>query len=204
MVTDDTILSIPQHQERAPLHIPPNRKEVQFATMQIKTIKLVALQKSSSLVARSSQTDFMNLSARYGMTPPDLRNANIVTIYKKGDKLDCGNYRGIALLSIAGKILARVLLNRLLPLTEEILPATQFGFRPSRGTTDMIFVARQIHVKFREQNQELFMAIIDITKASDSINREALWKVLSRFGCPANFITILRLLHDCNRLLQRD
>ena len=129
------------------------------------------------------------------MTPPDLRNANIVTIYKKGDKLDCGNYRGITLLSIAGKILARVLLNRLFPLTEEILPETQCGFIPSRGTTDMIFVARQIHVKCREQNQELFMDIIDITKASDSINREALWNVLSRFGCPANFITILMLLH---------
>ena len=40
------------------------------------------------------------------------------------------------------------------------------------------------------------MAFIDLTKAFDSINREALWKVLSRFWCPANFITILRLLHD--------
>ena len=40
------------------------------------------------------------------------------------------------------------------------------------------------------------MAFIDLINAFDSINREALWKVLSMFGCPANFITILRLLHD--------
>ena len=60
----------------------------------------------------------------------------------------------------------------------------------------MIFVARQIQEKCREQNHEQFMAFIDLTKAFDSINREVLWKVLSRFGCPANFITILRLLHD--------
>ena len=40
------------------------------------------------------------------------------------------------------------------------------------------------------------MAFIDLPKAFDSISREALWKALSRFGCPANFITILRLLHD--------
>ena len=60
----------------------------------------------------------------------------------------------------------------------------------------MISVARQIQEKCREQNQELFMAFIDLTKAFNSINREALWKVLSRFGCPANFIIILRLLHD--------
>ncbi|KAI0226435.1 hypothetical protein LSAT2_023019 [Lamellibrachia satsuma] len=91
-----------------------------------------------------------------------------------------GNYRVIALLCIAGKILTRVLLNRLLPLTEEILPETQCDFRPSRGTTDMIFVAQQIQEKCREQNQELFMAFIDLTRAFESINREALWKVLSR------------------------
>ena len=60
----------------------------------------------------------------------------------------------------------------------------------------MIFVARQIQEKCWEQNQELFTAFIDLTKAFDSINHEALWKILSRFGCPANFITILRLLHD--------
>ena len=105
-------------------------------------------------------------------------------------------YRGIALLSIAGKILARVLLNCMFPLTKAILPETQCGFRPSRGTTDVIFVTRQIQEKCREQNQELFMAFIDVTKAFNSINCEALWKVLSRFGCPANFITIPRLLHD--------
>ena len=55
----------------------------------------------------------------------------------------------------------------------------------------MIFEARQIQEKCREQDPELFMAFIALTNAFDSINREALW-----FGCPANFITILRLLHD--------
>ncbi|KAI8490935.1 hypothetical protein Bbelb_313540 [Branchiostoma belcheri] len=128
--------------------------------------------------------------------PDDLKNAVITVLYKKGDRSDCGNYRGIALLSSAGKILARMLLNRLLPLSEEILPETQSGFRPSRGTIDMIFSARQIQEKCTEQRQPLFMAFIDLTKAFDSLNREALWKILKRFGCPDKFITILRLLHD--------
>ena len=60
----------------------------------------------------------------------------------------------------------------------------------------MNFLARQIQEKCREQNQEVFMAFIDLTKAFDSINREALWKVLSRCGCPVNLTKILRLLHD--------
>ena len=43
--------------------------------------------------------------------PQAWHDASIVTIYKKGDRTDCGKYRGISLLSIAGKIFARILLN---------------------------------------------------------------------------------------------
>ena len=50
----------------------------------------------------------------------------IVAIYKnKGDRVNCGNSRGILLLSVGGKILARVMLNRLLThVAEVILPET--------------------------------------------------------------------------------
>ena len=41
----------------------------------------------------------------------DLKDVMIVTIFKKGDRADCGNFRGISLLLVAGKILAKVLLN---------------------------------------------------------------------------------------------
>ncbi len=67
-----------------------------------------------------------------------------MAIFKKGGKAECGNYRGISLLSTIGKVLARVLENRLLPLSDEILPESQCGFRLSRGRADMIFTARQL------------------------------------------------------------
>ncbi|KAI4829186.1 hypothetical protein KUCAC02_023246 [Chaenocephalus aceratus] len=51
-----------------------------------------------------------------------LRDALIVSIFKKGDRADCGNYSGISLLSTIRKALARVLANRLTPLSESILP----------------------------------------------------------------------------------
>ena len=40
----------------------------------------------------------------------------------------------------------------------------------------------------------LVLSYVDV--ALDSINRDALWKLLSRYGCPSNFTTILALLHD--------
>ena len=63
----------------------------------------------------------------------------VISIYKKGDRSNCGNYRGISLLSTAGKILAKFLLKKLQTIAEVILPESQCGFRRSRSTIDMIF-----------------------------------------------------------------
>ncbi|XP_067839378.1 uncharacterized protein [Heptranchias perlo] len=126
----------------------------------------------------------------------DLRDTVIVTIFKKGDRSDCRNYREISRLSATGKVIVGILLNRLLPVAEEFLPESQCSFRPSRGTMDMIFSARQVQEKCREQHQPLYMAFFDLAKAFDSVNREGLWSILLKFGCPLKFVTILRLLHD--------
>ena len=80
----------------------------------------------------------------------------MMMMIKTREKNHCSNYRGIAWLSIAGKILARVLLNRLIPLiAQENMPESHCWFRSNRGTVDMIFVLRQIQEKCREQNMEL-------------------------------------------------
>ena len=48
-----------------------------------------------------------------GYVPKTNKNTSFVNIYKKGDRSVCGNYRRFSLLSITGKILAAILLNRL-------------------------------------------------------------------------------------------
>ena len=81
---------------------------------------------------------------RKGELPQDLKDANIIHLYKnKGDKSVCDNHRGISLLSIAGKILARVLLNRIIEhLVDSVVSESQCGFRKNRGTIDMIFCSQ--------------------------------------------------------------
>ncbi|KAG6933589.1 hypothetical protein G0U57_018928, partial [Chelydra serpentina] len=60
-----------------------------------------------------------------GAVPQDMRDANIVTLYKnKGDRSNCNNYRGISLLSVMGKVFARVILNRLQKLADRVYPVT--------------------------------------------------------------------------------
>jgi len=60
----------------------------------------------------------------------------------------------------------------------------------------MIFVARLLQEKCHKQQQNLFLAFIDLTKAFDTVNRSLLWGILSKFGCPPQFLAILREFHD--------
>ena len=99
----------------------------------------------------------------------------------------CGNSREISLLSVADKVLARVMLRRLLThVVDTVMPESQSGFRRGRSTVDMIFVAR-------EQHQSLFLTFTDLTTA---VNRDLLWKSLSKFGCPPHFLQMLRAFHN--------
>ena len=81
-----------------------------------------------------------------GSVPQQFKDASIIHLFKnKGKKAVCDNHRGISLLSIAGKILARVILNRInTHVVDSIYPESQCGFRPGRGTNDMIFSLRQV------------------------------------------------------------
>ena len=131
-----------------------------------------------------------------GSVPQAWKDASIITIYKKGDRTDCGNYRGISLLSAAGKILARILLNRLsLHITPEVVPETQCGFRTNRSTVDMIFCLRQLQEKCIEQDRPLYIVFVDLTKAFDTVGRTGLWQLLRKYGCPEKFTTMVESLH---------
>ena len=130
--------------------------------------------------------------------PGKWKHVKIVSFWKKkGDRADCENSRGISLLNVAGKILARVLLRRLmLHLTETMFPKSQCGFRPGRSTLDMVFVARLLLEKSREQQWKISYAFVDLTKAFNTVNRPLLWDLLQKFGCPPTFVSLLVSFHD--------
>ena len=91
-------------------------------------------------------TELFHIMWRREAIPQKFKDATIIHLFKrKGNPQVCDNHRGIYLLSVAGKILARVLLNRLNEYREQsgFLPESQDGFRKDRGTIDMIFTARQ-------------------------------------------------------------
>ena len=92
----------------------------------------------------------------------------------------------------------KILLNRLNAHLDQtgLIPESQCGFRKDRGTIDMIFTARQLQEKCQEQNVDLYMTFVDLTKAFDTVSRDGLWKIVAKFGCPPRFIAMVRQFHD--------
>jgi len=60
----------------------------------------------------------------------------------------------------------------------------------------MIFTARQLKENCIEQQKPLFMTFFDLSIAFHSVDRSCLWEILSRYGCPPKFISIIGLFHD--------
>ena len=110
-------------------------------------------------------------------TRSDLYSVVITVLHKKGDKMECGNYRGISLVSHAGKVLLKVVARRLSAYCEAkgMLPEEQCGFRHNRSTTDMMFVVRRLQETGRKAGVSLFMCFIDLQKAYDTVDRTLLW-----------------------------
>ena len=121
--------------------------------------------------------------------------AIIVPIYKSKDKQECGNYRGISLLSIPSKVYTKILQQRLKKYVEKSVSDEQAGFRKGRGTIDQLFVIRQLAEKYWEKKQTLFNNFIDFKQAFDSVWQKGLWQVLRNFGIPEDLIQLLEDLY---------
>ena len=108
--------------------------------------------------------------------PDAWKKGIIIKLPKKGDFKDCGNWRGINLLSVPGKVFCRVMLKRIKTSLDKILREEQAGFRPGRSCTDQIFVLRTILEQSMEWNSTLYLNFIDFEKAFDSVHHDTLWK----------------------------
>ena len=133
-----------------------------------------------------------------GGVPQEWKYATIKVLHKKKDRTECSNYRGLSLVAHVGKVLLKIVANRLGDFCEEtgILLEEQCRFRPQRSTTDMMFVVRRLQELGWTGNTSLEICFIDLTKAYDSVDRVLLWEVLARFGVPPRMTMIIRIFHD--------
>ena len=128
--------------------------------------------------------------------PDDWKLQEFVMLYKKGNTKECGNYRTIALISHASKILLIIILNRVKIKVEQELSDCQAGYQSNRGTIDMLFSLQILIEKIRNSEDEAFIIFIDYSKAFDSVNHNHLFDTMIKMGFPTHLVSLIAALYD--------
>ncbi|KAK6748145.1 hypothetical protein RB195_001021 [Necator americanus] len=128
--------------------------------------------------------------------PKQWKTSRTVLLYKKGDPHDIGNYRPICLLSVIYKLFTRVILNRIEKVLDEGQPCEQAGFRKGFSTIDHIHTVSKLIEVSREYKMPLCLTFIDLKKAFDSVETEAVVEALDNQGVPTQYIKVLRELYS--------
>jgi len=101
--------------------------------------------------------DLCNGIVKEGFIPEDCKSSMVLPIYKgKDDPVECGceSYRGINLLEHVMKVMERIFEHRIWQHID--IDDMQFGFMKGKGTTDGIFIVRQMQEKFRAKGKKLY------------------------------------------------
>ena len=126
-----------------------------------------------------------------GEWPTPWTQSLVITLPKKGNLLQCQNYRTISLISHASKVMLKILLNRLTPQAEMIIAEEQAGFRPGRSTTEHIFSLRILCKRNLQHQQDVFHVFVNFKKAFDRVWHAALWSTMKLYNINANLIKVI-------------
>ena len=140
MLDADISKRLPQHPMASALGFEPTEEEIATAMKTMANAKVVGPDglpaKLLKLGLQQDRTILRELHRltiliwRQGKVPQQWKYAVITVLHKKGDKTECGDYRGISLVSHVGKVLLKVVARRLSAYCEAkgLLPEEQCGF----------------------------------------------------------------------------
>ena len=193
---------IPTAEENLPIDCAkPTREEIRKAIKQLKNGKAAGTDEIPAEALKVYQEMLALAEMLYGLfdkiweeeeIPLEWKEGLLIKIPKKGDPDLCSNYRRITLLSVLGRVLNRVILERLKGPVDRTLRDHQVGFSSGRPCTDQITTLRIIVEQSIEWNSPLYVNFVDYEKAFDSLDRESLWKLLRRYGVPMKFVNLIR------------
>jgi len=144
---------------------------------------------------------FLNNIYRENCIPNEWRNAVMTPIFKKGDRREPQNYRGISVLNTCYKIYSRILNIKLQNYSGVFMTETQNGFRKGRSCTDPTFCLKLLIEKRREFNLETHLLFIDYEKAFDNVQRQILFNILKSRHIPNTLLKAIVDIYTKNKIL---
>jgi len=85
---------------------------------------------------------------------------------------------------VVSKIMGRIVIDRIRMGIDRRLRKEQAGFRSGRGTTEQIFILRNILEQVNEWQATLYINFVDFEKAFDLVHRNGLWMIMNQYGIP--------------------
>lgn len=183
------------------------KSEIEFALKKLKLFKSAGsdyvFAENLKLIGDDGISVLQNLCNQIwknGEWISDLHESILIPIHKKGSTKSCGNYRTVALMSHASKVLLYVINERLKAFLQchciALIPVEQAGFVKGRGTREQIVNVRQIIEKCREFNISMLMCFVDYSKAFDCVRWECLWTILTEMGVPEHLVVLIANLYQ--------
>lgn len=148
-------------------------------------------------------TNICNAIWNTGQWPEEWTESVFIPLHKKVSTTECSNYRTIALISHASKVLLNIINHRLHHYLDRQIPEEQAGFVKGKGTREQVLNVRQIIEKSREFNISVVLCFIDYSKAFDCVRWDKLWTVLGEMGVPEHLVRLIRNLYVNNRSFVR-
>ncbi|KAK6749731.1 hypothetical protein RB195_002002 [Necator americanus] len=193
----DSHVHLPPHHLREDRHVIPEvlPSEIRHAIMSVRNRTAPSPDRIRPEQLRNLPPVFINTLARLFTrylseckVPKQWKTSKTVLLYKKGDPHDVGNYRPICLLPVIYKLFTRVILNRIEKVLDEGQPCEQAGFRKGFSTIDHIYTVSKLIEVSREYKMRLCLTFIDLKKAFDSVETEAIVEALDNQGVPTQYI----------------
>src|SRR5271154_5742036 len=124
---------------------------------------------------------------REGEGPKDWERGIVMPLFKKGDRMDLDNYRGITLMDVVGKVFSWILRDRLERFYEGKIVEEQAGFRKGRGYADQGYTLAPVVLKRSRHlvQKNTFLCFVDLKKAYDSVWKEGLFVRMVEDGVPS-------------------
>ena len=156
-----------------------NKKATKFDDIETKFIKL------SKDVISPILCILFNFCIISGVYPNQMKEAEIIPIFKKGKKERATNYRPISILSKFDKIFEKIIYNRLIFYIEkfQLLSDHQFGFRKNFSTEYAVSKIYENIIDNMDKSLYTCCLFLDLSKAFDTVNHKILkWKLEHYFG----------------------
>lgn len=155
-----------------------NKSSLDYYGMNAKLLKYICDQIAIPL------TSIYNMCIAEGVFPYSLKVNKITPVFKKGSKIDMGNYRPIAISPILAKLFEVILKERLLNFfcTTKVFTPQQFGFRAGVSTVHAVLKLLESAVEGFDDGCRTEVTLCDLTKAFDCVSPTILLRKLHACG----------------------